>query len=223
MDLSSDYTIVEDDTDTEIEIKLSSIENNDQRKIKEKYAIKYLCLLKEPFKILNSQKALNSLKYIQYISSDLTGFDCLENYLQQSFIEIVIDFIKRQYDNIKDFLKKIDLIDQHQKVKSQRLCFLELCYEYFMCFLKILLNMTSKSNIFCIKFQENRGVKILFYILNCQSLISKYIEKSINQKNETFQSIGKLIECILGSILNISYFADKLKKGIYISTRLFTK
>ena len=166
---------------------------------KEIESINYLNSLQEPDKILNSAKACDALELILNNSTQISSFDLIDPRSQDRHVEIIISFIQKQYDNIKDLVRKYEF-----NFKPRRLCDLDLLLSYVKNFFRILCFTSKKSTKFCVKFQEKKGLSILFAYLTNEIFMSKLEQYSQRDINNGFENLKHMMECLLSTLHNLS-------------------
>lgn len=222
MDFGSDYVVLDENFDEQEATNFSNlvVENSNNSQETELNAIKYLCLLKEPSKILNSIIAFKALQYLtKHSLSNANSFESSsslsDNDLENRMIIVIIDFLQRQLQNFDDLINKFENYDSVSSASSKKpfksIYFLELRFDYLIHFLHLLHNYSKSSALFCNKYHENKGVKVLFLFLNNKLLLQKLNQFSTNIKSLAFKSLNNLVALLLCNIKNLSCYADKFK------------
>lgn len=123
--------------------------------------------------------------------------------------------MKRQLENLNDLIRKFDdsntnQLDSNQTTTKSSIYYLELRFDYLRHFLHILLNYSKNSQLFCIKFHETKGLRVLFSYLNNRMLFDKLNEYACsNTKSSRFRSLNSLAILLVASAKNLSFYADK--------------
>ena len=187
-------------------------------------SINFLIYLKEPWKLTNSCveeviNCLNRLNEIDLKSTCIITFDYLDDSTKSSFIDIIVEYFKYIYENLKEsmnkyggsFVKK-DLLNIN--VTSQTNDFIKRI-DIFYKFSLLMWSWADKSFDFCVKFQEAKGIRAIFRFLNDELLIDNIINsiklyganKYCCGTNKMYKSCYKLaltIRSMIGSIHNLS-------------------
>jgi hypothetical protein len=154
-------------------------------------SVKYICQLDDITRILNERRSLNAFKFIRYNS-------LLNNQFINIFIkhEKIIEIFQRVLLHYSFELKKHS-IDECRKLELT----------VFNHVLSIILNSTNESrNLFCYKFHDYDGTKILSSFIHDENLVEKCSllkrDISINGKEPSY------LRAITSSIFNLSQIAD---------------
>jgi hypothetical protein len=180
-------------------------------------AIKYLCLLKEPAKILDSMVAYQALQYLIHFSNkqNESGFNSLTSDLQSLFISTFIEFLNRQLQNLDQLVDKFEKLKSYSSEnKSTELYYLEMRFDYLGQFLLALNSFTSLNSQFVAKYFENSSsIKILFRYLNNKLFLARMVEYFAARKTEQYESLKKLFGLIIRIIFNLSRYFTKLNNS----------
>jgi len=143
--------------------------------------INFLIYLKDPYKICGetcAQETLSSLNNLLELNLKYSiTFDFLEFEKKKAIIEILIDYFKFMYENIKDNMAKHGSIYKKNNKFYNNFYNLNKSEKNFYRlnilakFGQIMWNWADKSPQFCFKFHELNGIRVLFEYLNDESLL----------------------------------------------------
>ena len=150
--------------------------------------INFLIYLKDPCRLSGENCAPETLSGLEAIIEinlkySIT-FDYLESEKKKIITEILIDYLKFNYENIKDSLYKCGQIYKKENrlrnnfynVNRSEKHFYRL--EIFNKFANIMWNWADKSPEFCIIFHELNGIRVLYDYLNDNTLLQHLIKKT---------------------------------------------
>jgi hypothetical protein len=181
-------------------------------------SVNYILSLNDPWAIIkNLTLVLKNLETISEINlkSDFS-FEWLTDDKKLKFIEIIIDFFKYSYENIKENIQNYNLIIKYENNENNNnnnnLLLTNCKINTLLQFSLITWHWASKSIYFCIKFHELNGLRILFKYINDNLLIFHLIEKlkqqtiKNNKYEKVYSNLALVYKSIAGTIHNLSKF-----------------
>jgi hypothetical protein len=180
-------------------------------------AIKYLCLLKEPAKILNSMVAYQAVKYLAHFSNKQaeSGFNWLNSDIKSLFVTTFIEFLNRQLQNFDQLVNKFENPDTGLSVKkSTEIFYLEMRFDYLGQFLSALSSFTQFNSQFVAKyFENNNGIKILCQYVNNKHFLARINEYFSTHRIEAYEALKWVFDFLIRIIFNLSRYFTKLNNS----------
>ncbi len=180
-------------------------------------SVNYILSLNDAWAIVkNLTLVLKNLETISEINlkSDFS-FEWLTDDKKLKFIEIIIDFFKYSYENIKENIQNYNLIikyENNENNNNNNLLLTNCKINTLLQFSLTTWHWASKSIYFCIKFHELNGLRILFKYINDNLLIFHLIEKlkqqtiKNNKYEKVYSNLALVYKSIAGTIHNLSKF-----------------
>jgi hypothetical protein len=203
---------------------------DDDKRVKEENAnlinsVEFLINLKEPWKLLEKcEEAIICLETITEINlNNSFTFDLLINSERKyAFVELLVDYLKHVYELIKQNVEKHNRVLFYGSAKGDSSGYFTRAKktDYFlnefnklyslMQFALIMWNWTDKSNEFCFKLYDFKGMRVLFkyikdysLIMNLRENIDKY-KGTKTSEEQVYLTLAYVYKCILGAIHNLT-------------------
>lgn len=217
MNFGFDYEVLSNQGSNEYDLEQEFNVNTEIR------AIKYLCLIKEPTKILNSMTAYKALQYLINFSykQPQSGFNTLQDELKRLFVDLFVDFLTRQLLNLDDLINKFEFATEtktvfkfkHNNQHNTALLHLEMRFDYLEQFLLALASFTRHSSEFTsILLQDRNSVRVLFQYLSNNLFLVRLREYSAEKKSRVrFDALKNIYELIIKVIFNLSCSYNKMR------------
>jgi len=196
--------------------------SENQMKTQFQNAITFINNLNDPWNILKNQNnVLKNLETINDINlkTEFT-LDWISDEKKVKFIEIIIDYLKYSYENIKENIQSYNLIikpetqslvDCSGVVAAHHECKMYTLLEFSL----IMWHWADKSIYFCYKFHDLNGLKILFKYISDSLLIFHLIEKfklqTLRKHQKSYFHLALTIKSLVGTIHNLSKFENSYR------------